>query len=225
MKLRVENLEKHFGEKIILNRVNFQFEQGKIYGLVGGNSVGKTTFFDCIHKDSDFENGRLSIEEHSGTIRELELEDVGYVLAQPIIPDFLTGREFIQFFLDIYKRKNTISRTIDEYFSLVNIDEDDQNKLIKEYSHMMKNKMLLLIHIIAEPAVLLFDEPFTSYDDDVKEMQNLLKTIQSKYIIILSTHSIEYALEICDEIVLLHNGELTRVQPDELTNENLALWN
>ena len=75
---------------------------------------------------------------------------MGYVLSTPTVPEFLTGREFLKFFIDINEKSITDIKTPDEYFDFVSIGEDDRDKLLKDYSHGMKNKMQMLINIIAK---------------------------------------------------------------------------
>ena len=99
------------------------------------------------------------------------------------------------------------------------IDDEDRDKLLKDYSHGMKNKMQMLVNIIANPNVLLFDEPLTSLDIVVQEeMKQMLKGIKKDHIIIFSTHIMELALDLCDEIVILNKGILEEIDKNNLDN-------
>lgn len=216
MNFKIERLSKSFNKKNVLKNITFNFESGKIYGLLGRNGAGKTTLFNCLNKDMKFDSGIVRIEDNFKE-RELVPEDIGYVLSTPTVPEFLTGREFLKFFLDIHKNNLKEVKTIDEYFDFMSIDKEDRDKLLKDYSHGMKNKMQMLVNIIAEPNILLLDEPLTSLDVVVaEEMKELLKSIKKDRIIIFSTHIMDLALDLCDEIVLLHNGELEIVDKENL---------
>ena len=137
-----------------------------------------------------------------------------------MVPEFLTGREFLKFFIDINKDNIKDLKSIDEYFDLVKLDKDDRDKLMKDYSHGMKNKVQMLVYIIASPKVLLLDEPLTSFDVVVaEEMKELLKSIKKDHILIFSTHIMELALDLCDEIVVLNKGVLEHVDNNNLTNK------
>ena len=93
---------------------------------------------------------------------------------------------------------------------------------MKDYSHGMKNKMQMLIYLIASPNILLLDEPLTSFDVVVaEEMKELLKKMKKDRILIFSTHIMELALDLCDEIVVLNKGELLEIKRDELTDKEL----
>ena len=141
------------------------------------------------------------------------------MLSTPVVPEFLTGREFLKFFIDINKSKIKDSKTIDEYFDLVSIEPEDRDRLIKDYSHGMKNKMQLLVNFIANPGILLLDEPLTSFDVVVAdEMKQLLRQIKSEHIIIFSTHIMELALDLCDDIVILNGGVLEEIEKESLDN-------
>ena len=219
MKLIIKNLTKSFGEKVVLKDIDFTFEEGKIYGLIGRNGAGKTTFFNCINEDIEKDRGKFILSDQYGE-NELKTEDIGYVISTPTVPEFLTGKEFLTFFLEINKDKITEPKTIDEYFDLVKINKEDQDKLLKDYSHGMKNKMQLLINFIANPKVLLLDEPLTSLDIVVQEeMKQVLKNMKKDHILIFSTHILELALDLCDEIVILNNKKLELIEKKNLNTK------
>ena len=218
MKFVIDHLSKHFEKKEVLREITFIFEEGKIYGLLGRNGAGKTTLFNCLNRDIRADSGTFFLEEN-GTPREISAEDIGYVLSTPTVPEFLTGREFLKFFLDINKSSIQDIRSMDEYFDMMSIAPEDRDKLLKDYSHGMKNKMQMLINIIAQPKILLLDEPLTSLDVVVaEEMKALLRSLKGGRITIFSTHILDLALDLCDEIVLLSHGELEAVEKSNLDN-------
>ena len=221
MKLVIENLSKNFDKKCVLKNINFTFESGKIYGLLGRNGAGKTTFFNCLNEDLKCDSGEFYLSDGKSN-KKIESSDIGYVLSTPVVPEFLTGREFLKYFIDINKDNIKNLKTIDEYFDIVKIDMEDRDKLMKDYSHGMKNKMQMLIYLIASPNILLLDEPLTSFDVVVaEEMKELLKKMKKDRILIFSTHIMELALDLCDEIVVLNKGELLEIKRDELTDKEL----
>ena len=219
MEFIIEGLSKSFGKKQVLKQIDFTFESGKIYGLLGRNGAGKTTLFNCVNRDIKADSGSFYLEE-SGTRRTLKAEDIGYVLSTPTVPDFLTGREFLKFFLDIHREDVLLPEQIDRCFEIVSIAPEDRDKLMKDYSHGMKNKMQMLINILAKPNVLLLDEPLTSLDVVVaEEMKQLLRSIKSDRVTIFSTHILDLALDLCDEIVLLSHGTLEVVDKNDLEED------
>ena len=108
-------------------------------------------------------------------------------------------------------------KTIDAYSIRISIAPEDRDRLLKDYSHGMKNKMQMLVQIIARPSILLLDEPLTSLDVvAAEEMKQLLRSQKEDRILIFSTHIMELALDLCDEIVVLNQGIL-----EEIRRENL----
>lgn len=207
--LEIKNLMKTYGEKIVLDNIDVSFEKGKIYSIIGVNGAGKTTFFNCIDGDIRFDSGDVTITE-DGITRKVEFEDIGLVSDSPILPDFLTGYEFINFFTELHKIKS--DKTIDDYFDLVRINETDRHKLIKNYSFGMKNKVQLLCSIIRKPKIILLDEPLSSFDIIVShDIKELLIKMKQDHIIVMSTHIMQLAQDISDEIVLLRDGKMTQL--------------
>ena len=220
MKLVVKHLKKSFGTKEVLKDINFEFEKGKIYGLLGRNGAGKTTFFNCLNDDLEIDSGEFYLLDNEKKI-DIKPEDIGYVLSTPNVPEFLTGREFLKFFIQINEGRIKDLKSEDEYFDFMKIDKEDRDKLLKDYSHGMKNKMQMLVNIIASPNVLLFDEPLTSLDIVVQEeMKQMLREIKKDHIIIFSTHIMELALDLCDEIVILNKGVLEEIDKNNMDNSH-----
>lgn len=220
MKLEVNNLNKSYGKKQILKDISFTFEDGKIYGLIGRNGAGKTTFFNCINNDVDIDSGSFNLIENNQK-KNLQVFDIGYVQSTPIVPEFLTGKEFLQFFLEINKDRITDKKDLDDYFDLVKLTKEDQDKLLKEYSHGMKNKIQMLVNFIANNKILLLDEPLTSLDIVVQEdMKKLFKKMKKDHIIIFSTHILELALDLCDEIIILNNQKLELIEKKNLNTKS-----
>ncbi|WP_138295575.1 MULTISPECIES: ABC transporter ATP-binding protein [unclassified Clostridium] len=220
MQFIIERLSKRFEKKEVLKDISFTFDSGKIYGLLGRNGAGKTTLFNCVNRDIKVDGGSFLLDE-AGQKREVKAEDIGYVLSTPTVPEFLTGREFLKFFIEINEKSIGENREIDEYFEMMNIAPEDRDRLLKDYSHGMKNKMQMLINIIAQPNLLLLDEPLTSLDVVVaEEMKQLLRKLKQGRIIIFSTHIMELALDLCDEIVILNHGTLEVVDKANLDNQD-----
>ena len=221
MKFIVDHLEKHFEKKSVLRDVSFTFESGKIYGLLGRNGAGKTTLFNCLNRDIKADGGKFYFEA-VGAVRHAQAGDIGNVLSVPAVPEFLSGREFVKFFLDTNEGKIKEPRSVEEYLEAVGIEPEDRGRLMKDYSHGMKNKMQMLINMIARPQLLLLDEPLTSLDVVVaEEMKRLLRTLKQDCMIILSTHIMDLALDLCDEIVLLNHGVLEAVDRENLDSHGL----
>ncbi|MBR3462647.1 MAG: ABC transporter ATP-binding protein [Clostridiales bacterium] len=225
MEFVINHLVKNYGSKKVLKDVDFVFGEGKIYGLLGRNGSGKTTFFNCINGDIDTTSGSFYLRENSDSKEIIPLlpEDIGYLVSTPTVPEFMTGREFLKFFIEVHEEV-TPDRTIDEYFDYMMIPEDDRDRLLKDYSHGTKNKMQMLLNIIASPRLVLLDEPLTSLDVVIaEEMKKVIRSQKQGRITIFSTHLLDVAVDLCDEIVLLHNGRLEPIDKNELNDNDFKI--
>ncbi len=220
MKLIVKNLSKTFGKKEVLKNASYTFDQGEVYALLGRNGAGKTTLFKLITDSIVKDSGEVLLEI-DGKSLPLDFKDVFFMVSEPELPKFLTGREFISFFIEANKENIKDTKDLDSYFSLVDLDIDDSNRLIQDYSTGMKNKLQMLMFLILRPRVILMDEPLTSLDVVIQlQMKKIIREIHKDHIIIFSTHILQLAKDICDRIVLLHDKTLNPV--DSLIKDDPA---
>ncbi len=218
MRLVIENLSKKFEEKSVLMDLSAKFDQGIIYALLGRNGAGKTTLFSLISKELKKDSGEIYLLEDDEKM-DINLKDVFFMLAEPELPRFLTAREFINFFIDVNKERINDNLDPNYYFDLVRFDEEDKDRLIQGYSTGMRNKLQMMMFLILKPKVILMDEPLNSLDVVVqKEMKDLIKYIKNDHIIIFSTHILDLAKDISDEIVLLHKGQIEEVDREIKNN-------
>ena len=215
MRFTINNLVKSYGSKEVLKGIDFTFEEGRIYGLLGRNGSGQTTFFNCINRDIEYNSGEFYFDV-DGKRKDLSPEDIGYVVSAPVVPEFMTGREFLKFFIEVHDELTDI-KPVDEYFDYMKIAEDDRDRLLRDYSHGTKNKMQMLLNIIARPPLMLLDEPLTTLDVVVaEEMKNVFRQQKEGRITIFSTHLLDVAVDLCDEIVLLNHGKLEKIDINNL---------
>ena len=220
MKLIVKNLSKTFGKKEVLKNASYTFDQGEVYALLGRNGSGKTTLFKLITDSIVKDSGEVLLEV-DGKTSPLDFKDVFFMVSEPELPKFLTGREFISFFIEANKENIKDTKDLDSYFSLVDLDTYDSNRLIQDYSTGMKNKLQMLMFLILRPRVILMDEPLTSLDVVIQlQMKKIIREIHKDHIIIFSTHILQLAKDICDRIVLLHDKTLNPV--DSLIKDDPA---
>ena len=221
MRLSVNNLSKSFDKKSVLDNVSYTFEQGKIYGLLGRNGAGKTTMFNCLVGNITSDAGEAQFETDDGETRKATFDDIGFVFTDPHLPEFMTGYEFLKYFIEISKEKMKGNVNINEAFELINFDDSDRHKLIRDYSHGMQNKLQMLAFLILRPSVIFLDEPLASFDVVAAlQMKQLIESIKSEHIIIFSTHILPLAQDLCDEIVILHNGKLSTLDSDKMHDKD-----
>ena len=114
MELKIKDLNKSYDDKEVLKDINFTFKDNCIYGLIGRNGAGKTTFMNAIDSVIKVNSGEFLLDD-----KELDTNDIGFVVSTPLVPEFLTGKEFVQFYIDVHKDKIENLKDIDYYFDLV----------------------------------------------------------------------------------------------------------
>ena len=216
MKLQVASISKKFDQKIIFDQASFTFEKGKIYGLLGRNGSGKTTFFNCIAKNLKLDEGQIQLLEEDEA-SNYDNTEIGFTQTYPQLPAFMTAYEFIRFYMDIHREQIKDTRKPEDWLTLVGIKEEDQHRLLKDFSHGMQNKVQMLLSLVVQPPVLLLDEPLTSFDPVAAlEFKQLIRDAKKDSVIIFSTHILQLAQDLCDEIVLLHHQRFQAIPSEKL---------
>lgn len=220
MKLIIDNIHKAFESNKVLKGSSQVFESGKIYALLGRNGSGKTTLFDIIAAKKKADLGEVLIDV-DGNPRPLVQEDLFYMVANPLLPNFLTGREFLQFFIDVNKNRIKDDRSLDELFDWIDFDHFERDYLIQTYSLGTRNKLQMLMFVLLKPNIILMDEPLTSLDVVVQlQIKKLLKSMESDHIILFSTHILQLATDLCDQLVILSDGKLYKLPDEKLRDPN-----
>ena len=222
MQLGLKNINKSFDDKQLFNDVTFNFETGKIYGLLGRNGAGKTTLFNCIAQNLSVDSGSIAIIDDAGQENTAyENTEIGFVTTTTHLPDFMTGLEFVHFVMDLNRERLTTPYSARENLTRYGINDSDQNKLLRDYSHGMQNKVQMLVTEVTNTPIYLLDEPLTSFDPVAAyEVKERIRELKSQAIVIFSTHILELAKELCDEIVLLHDQKLEVLGNDKLQSQD-----
>ncbi|OTO05345.1 ABC transporter ATP-binding protein [Enterococcus sp. 5B3_DIV0040] len=216
MILEINAISKSFDKKQIFDQASYQFETGKIYGILGRNGAGKTTLFQCIARNMTVDSGSIYLVE-DGNQRIYENTDVGFTFTQPHLPGFMTAIEFLRFFMDVNRERIKQSLSPEEFLMSVGISSEEQHLLMKDYSHGMKNKVQMLLSLMVQPPIMLFDEPLTSFDVvAAHEIKQMIRSAKEDSIILFSTHILQLAQDLCDEVVLLNNHQLTGIDPSHI---------
>ena len=198
--ITIKNLTvKYCSEKIVLDNITIDFLPGKVYGIVGLNGAGKTTFFNTISTDLKKDSGQILFNENPISNKNTAyLETVNYFYSK------ITGNEYLKIFKQTNEKFNLVS--LQEFFRLP-LDE-----LIETYSTGMKKKLALLGILKQDKPVFLFDEPFNSLDLETNKILELIITAlkEKGKTIFLSSHIIDPLITICDEILLLEKGKFIK---------------
>lgn len=219
MRLVLNGVNKSFDRNRVLEDASYVFEQGKVYGILGRRGSGKSTLINCITGEDDFDDGTMQLLDEADD-NVYNYNQIGVAYSVPVLPDFLTGNELVKFFVDVNKDKLNADIPVDEYFKFVGLEIGDRYKLINDCSDSVKYKLQLLCVIMADPSVIILDEPTILYDNSfMEELREILKRLTERHIIIIATNQLQSIRTMCDDIVVLNNGTLNEITHEQLKND------
>ena len=211
--LKIEHLTKAFGDKLAVDDLTLHIAPGEIYGFIGHNGAGKTTTLRSVAGIQQFDKGEILIAGHSVRTEPLECKRVlAYIPDNPDLYDFMSGIKYLNFIADVFgvgadERAERIRRWAGE-FELT----DDLAQPIAAYSHGMKQKLAIISAWLHEPKLILMDEPFVGLDP---KAAHILKGMMRELCdeggaIFFSTHVLEVAEKLCDQVAIIKGGKLIR---------------
>jgi len=203
--LYVDNLTKIYNNKIVaIKDLSFSLNKNKVLGLVGPNGSGKTTTINLILGTIKSNSGEILYENYKNDSLEFK-KKVGYIPDDLILPESLTGREYIDFILSIYSIKK--SNKLNKLIKLYNM-QDFLDILIKEYSHGMKKKIQIIVAFSLESELIIIDEPFRGLDiESIIITKQLFKSFIKSGSILLCSHDLNLIEELADEVIMLYKGD------------------
>ena len=206
MKIKVEKLQFSYGINRVLNISNTEFEQGKIYGIVGRNGVGKTTFFKALTNIIINYHGSVLMDGVSIKENLKVLSRVGIVLDDMELYKNQTGLFNIRYFGGL---RGGVDETQAMQFARELDIADSIHRKVNTYSLGMHKKLILLISIMNNADVLIFDEPFRGLDaKSVDWFRNhLLRLKEQGRMILISSHVKEDIEALCDKVLVMQNGD------------------
>ena len=205
-------LKKMFSEFTAVDNLSFQVNPGEIYGLLGPNGSGKSTTMRMLL-------GLLKPTEGTAKVMGFDIRNevveakrmMGYVPEEPVLPDRLTGWEYANYVSDIWRIPRGAEREeeLDELLTLLDI-KDASDDLIETYSKGMARKTSLVAALIHEPKVLILDEVQAGIDPrGAATIKEILNGLRAKGVtILMSTHILEIAEQLCDRIGIINEGKM-----------------
>jgi len=210
--LEARDLVKVFPGIRAVDGISFSVERGRCFGLLGPNGAGKTTTMEMLEGISRPDSGEILYES-----RELDRayrEDIGIQFQSTALQDFQTVRESLHMFASLYRR----TAAIGELITLCNLEEIlDQDT--RQLSGGQRQRLLLAIALVNDPRLVFMDEPTTGLDPQARRnFWGLIETVlQRGKTVVLTTHYMEEAQRLCDDIVIVDHGRvIARGRPGEL---------
>ena len=226
--IEFKNITKFFNDKKILDNVSLNIHSNEIYGLLGPNGAGKTTLIMILlgrvfssNGDVFFDNCKLNSKNKSvlsqfGVVSQFDNLD----------PDF-TVVENLRVYSSYFKmKKNLIEKRVEDVLEFVLLEER-KNERIENLSGGMKRRLSIARALLNDPKVLILDEPTTGLDPQTRQIiWNKLKALKKNgTTILLTTHFMEEAEKLCDNISIIDNGEIKLSgNPQSLISENLPKY-
>ncbi len=197
--INIQNLNIHYGNKHVIKDLNIDFQSGKVYGIIGLNGAGKTTFFNTLNGAKKYSSGHI---EHEG--KPLNKEAIAFLETQNFYYSYITGREYLDIFTQTNPNFNMAN--FEKIFALP-LDE-----LIENYSTGMKKKLSLIAILKKEKPIYILDEPFNGLDlESNKVVEIVISLLRNKQkTVFISSHILDPLLKICDEICLLKDGNFQK---------------
>lgn len=205
--LKLEELRKSYGTKQVLHGINMLVEPGHIVGLIGKNGAGKTTIFHSILKFINYE-GAISFQGES--IRNKTFERIGYLPEERSLMPKLTIRDQVRYLANLKGLTNAqVAERLPQWMERLQVKGKLEDK-IKSLSKGNQQKVQLIATLIHQPDLIILDEPFSGLDPvNTALLKEVILAEKARgAAIIFSDHVMTNVEEICDEVVMIHEGEV-----------------
>lgn len=225
--IKFKNVTKSYGDNTVIKDISFTINEGECFVFVGPSGCGKTTTLKMINRLNEISGGDIlfnnkNIKEYD--LRNLRL-DIGYVLQQIALFPNLTVYENISLIPEMKKwnKKERIKKTR-ELLNMVGLDDKEYfNRYPKDLSGGEQQRVGILRAIIANPKVLLMDEPFSALDPISRsQLQDIVKKLHKEMsmTIVFVTHDMSEALKLGDRICIMKDGKVLQIDSPENIKNN-----
>lgn len=206
--IELKNITKKYENKTALDHLNLEIPAGKIYGFLGHNGAGKSTTIKSLVSIIEPTSGEIYFDGKLLPENRLEIKQkIAYVPDSPDLFLQLTANEYWDLIAAAYEIIDTSALT--ELMALFDMT-GHQDETIESFSHGMRQKTVIIGALLADPAIWILDEPMQGLDPqaafDLKEM--IKKHAEKGNTVIFSTHNLDTAQQLCDELAILKKGEL-----------------
>jgi len=222
--IQAENLTKKYGAFLAVDSINFKVYQAECCGFLGPNGAGKTTTIRMIHCFLPITSGKLTVADMSVQYRERDIKKMIGVAPQEINldPDFSVIKNLTVYarYFDIPKAE--AARKADALLKFFQLEEK-RDVGVDELSTGMKRRLILARALINDPQILLLDEPTTGLDPQARHLiwDKIRELKKQGVTIILTTHYMEEAAELCDRVLIVDAGKIIEEgKPSELVEKH-----
>jgi ABC-2 type transport system ATP-binding protein len=218
--IEIKDLEKKFGETVVLDKLSFTVNKGEILGFLGPNGAGKSTTMKIITSFWSPSGGEILIDGLSVVTDSIATRaKIGYLPETVPLYDEMLVSEYLYFVADVRKiAKDKIKSRISEVVKQCSL-EKVINRPIEELSKGYRQRVGLAQAIIHDPQILILDEPTTGLDpNQIIEIRELIKELGKEKTVIFSTHILSEVSATCDRVIIINGGKIVgEGTPTELT--------
>jgi ABC-2 type transport system ATP-binding protein len=203
--LIIEGLTKSYGVNKVLNNLSLELMEGEIFGILGRNGVGKTTFLESLVGLRTYEASKVEILGLDANRHRKGLTNkIGVQPQEAALMQRQKVHEIMELFSSFYEEVTDVESILDDYDM-----RGISNKYVKDLSVGQRQRLLIALSLVGNPSILILDEPTAGLDPQVRLLiwENIIKLRNQGKTILITTHHMEEASELCDRIAILHNGD------------------
>jgi ABC-2 type transport system ATP-binding protein len=210
--IELREVVKRFGRLTAVDRISLRVAAGEIHGFLGPNGAGKTTTIRMIAGLLKPNSGRILINGHDLALDPSSAKrSLGFIPDRPFLYEKLTADEFLRFHGGLYglEARDGLAQRITELLELFDI-ASWRGELIESFSHGMKQRLVMCAAFLHRPLAVVVDEPMVGLDPrGARLVKDLFRHMSQKGLgILMSTHTLEVAQEVCDRISIIHQGRI-----------------
>ena len=214
--ITIENIKKSYGDVEALKGISLEIKKGEFFGLLGPNGAGKSTLISALAGLLKVDDGHLSVMGHDVVAHYRDARRALGVVPQEIVMDpFFSVRETLEFQSGYFGVADN-AEWIDELLEQLGL-ADKADKNMRQLSGGMKRRVLIAQALVHKPEVLVLDEPTAGVDVELRQsMWRFVRRLhRDGHTIVLTTHYLEEAEELCDRIAIIDKGQLIALETKE----------
>jgi len=211
MDIKIDFLSKSYGSFSVLKKISLHFNQNGVIGLLGPNGAGKTTLMKIITGSLNQWDGEVTIDgvDLKKDLKKIQAQ-IGYLPENnPLYPEMYV-KEYLKFVGQLHKIKTPL---IEELIEKIGLSSQFKKK-IGDLSKGFKQRVGLAAALLNDPKYLILDEPTTGLDpNQIIEIRKIIRDLGKKKMVFISTHILQEVEAVCNEVVIIHKGEIVLKQP------------
>jgi len=208
--IQIDNLVKRYGSFTAVDDVSLDVKPGEIHGFLGPNGAGKTTTIRMIAGLLKPTSGRIAVNGHdTASEPEAAKQSLGFIPDRPFIYDKLTAGEFLRFHAGLFGIDGRVDDRVKEMLELFEINRWE-HELVESFSHGMKQRLVMSAAFLHRPRAVVVDEPMVGLDPrGARLIKDVFRKMSGRGVgILMSTHTLEVAQEMCDRISIILKGKI-----------------